>query len=168
MSYTCGANCFHTTSLQFGFMRVSKHHHDKTISLVAGQMTSVFCLHIDKVQRNSPNEVINFQHSAAFYIFLGCTLSKRALCLKDDLEFALTTTVNMACFVADFVSMLNLFTSVRDQTRLERSIFSTTPCFENLKCLKTLESTIGFESTLCITTFLATDPGNTTSGQEMV
>jgi hypothetical protein len=168
MSYTCGANCFHTTSLWFGLMWVSEHHPNKTISLVVGQVTSILCLRIDKVQGNSLDEVMNSRHLMTFCIFLGCTLSKRTFYFKDDLKFELTIAIIMACFVANFISMLDLFTSVRNWTRPERNSSLTTPCFENLKCLGTLETTIGFKSTLYIIACLVVNPRNTTSWEEMV
>ncbi len=127
----------------------------------------ILCLHIDKVQRNSPNEVINSWHSTTFCIFLGCTLNKRVFCLKDDLEFALTTIVNMACFIINFALVLDLSTSLKDWTRLENNNYLTTPFFQNLKWLEALETTIGSKNTLYIISFLASH-GNTISWKEMV
>jgi len=113
MSYICNVNCFHTTcnSDSRGFQSTTT---TKTISLVARQMTFVLYLHIDKAQRNFPKEVINFLCSTPFCIFLECTLSKRTFYFKDDLEFTLTTTSNMTCFIANFTLVLDLFTLIRD------------------------------------------------------
>ncbi len=74
----------------------------------------------------------------------------------------------MACLVANFVTQLEVFTSIKNWTKPKSSSCLAIPCFENLKCFRPLETTIGFESTLCIITSLANGLGNKTSLSEIV
>ncbi len=122
---------------------VSKHHHDKTIPLVVGQMT--FCPLFAYWQ--NPKELSKQSHQLSTFNTLlyipWVHIKQKNFCFKDDLEFALTTTNNMACFIANFTLVLDFFTSFRDWIRPKRSYCSTTPCFKNLKCLRALKTTIG-------------------------
>lgn len=74
----------------------------------------------------------------------------------------------MAHLVANFVALLDVFTSVKDWTKLESSSCSIIPCFESLKWFGALETKIGFESILCIIASLASGLGNRTSWPKIV
>jgi hypothetical protein len=49
VSYTCGANLFLATSLQFRLTCVSEDHHDKIASFITREKESALVLHNDKV-----------------------------------------------------------------------------------------------------------------------
>jgi hypothetical protein len=74
----------------------------------------------------------------------------------------------MACLVANFLTLLDVFTSVKGWTKPKSSFCSTIPYFENLKCFGALETKIGFEITLCIIASLASGLRNRASWSEII
>ncbi len=59
----------------------------------------------------------------------------------------------MACWMPILPPMLDFFTSIDEWHRPKRTFYLATPCFENLRCLRTLLETIEFENTfICMTT----------------
>jgi hypothetical protein len=66
-----------------------------------------------------------------------------------------THKIKMAYWMPILPSMLDFFTSINEWNRPRRTSYLATPCFENLKCLRTLLETIEFESTfMCTITHL--------------
>lgn len=106
VSYTW---CFLTTSLWFGFIVCLKTPPWQDCRL-AGERRSVFTVLTDRVQRNCLDKVINPRHLTTMDKFQGCKFIKIAFCLWEEFEFELTTTVKMACFVTNFVPLLDPFT----------------------------------------------------------
>jgi hypothetical protein len=151
-------NFFLATSLWFGLIHVLDDHHDKIVTFVTKEIESTLVLCSDSVQRKSLNEVINSQCLTAWNTFLRCTFSKQAFCLKEVFGVELIIVVKMAHLVANFVALLDVFTLVKDWTKLESSSYSTIPFFESLKWFGALETKIGFENTLCIIASLAKRP----------
>lgn len=64
-------------------------------------------------------------------MFLGWILGNYVFCLNEVVEPPLTKAIKIACFIANFVMLLGLFTSNNDCTTHESNFLCTNASFVN-------------------------------------
>lgn len=98
----------------------------------------------------------------AMAMFLGWILGKCVFCFNEIVEPPFTRAIRIACFIANFVMLLGLFTLDNDYTTHESNFLCTSASFANLGGFGMTFLTMGSSSTFRITSTFVRMLGNAT------